>query len=534
MGIPLGDWLVLMVILVVVCAFVKISRAVLDHHAEEKKFDGTGTMGQMTSQTVINNMVDGIITIDEKGIIMQPLNPAAQRIFGYSAVEAIGRKVNIFMPEPYSGQHDAYLSNYKRTGHAKIIGISREVVGKRKDGSTFPLELTVSEFILNGQKYFTGIVRDITDRKVAEEERKAAERRKDEFLAMLSHELRNPLSPVMTTLYMLERQYPDLKEEGLDIAQRQIQHMIRLIDDLLDVSRISRGKIELEPEVYNIRESVDAALIAVANNMEKKAQRLYSTFHPGDIFVRGDKHRLQQVFTNILHNASKYTPGGGVIRIGLHVVGERCVFVCADNGIGIAADVMPHVFEMFMQAPGKKDGLGLGLTLVKSLLEMQGGSVRLSSQGVGQGTTVTVEIPIVDGDMKQQPKQDAVVDGSQETVLVIDDNRDSTVMMAKMLKLAGYNVYTAFTGEEGLQVVQTQLVRPRIILLDLGLPDIDGYEVCRRLRELYANLCIVAISGFGSEDDKRKCREVGFNYHLTKPARPEEILRVIRDACRLK
>jgi PAS domain S-box-containing protein len=356
-------------------------------------------------RSIVNHVVDGIISIDERGVITT-FNPAAERIFGYQAAEVVGQNVRILMPEPDRGEHDTYIQNYLRTGQAKIIGIGRAVVGRRKDGSTFPMELAISVFRLGGERHFTGIVRDITERRRMEQEleQRLAElaendRQKNEFLAMLAHELRNPLAPLRNGLHLLNMQ--DVSEQvhrsALDIMGRQLHQLIRLVDDLLDVSRIIQGKIELRRQLVDVSKVIERAAETAQPGIDARGQTLEMEFPPQPLWVDVDPIRLAQVVANLLNNAAKYSPDQSSIFIKVSGDNGHAVLSVRDQGVGISADVLPHVFDLFVQADASlartEGGLGVGLTLVKRLVEMHDGEVGATSAGLGQGSEFTIRLP---------------------------------------------------------------------------------------------------------------------------------------------
>jgi PAS domain S-box-containing protein len=331
-------------------------------------------------RSMVDTALDGIVTISESGII-ETFNPAAERLFGYRAGEVIGLNVNVLMPEPYRGEHDGYIAAYRRTGVAKVIGIGREVVALRKDGSTFPMDLAVSAFRLGGRRCFTGIIHDITERKRLEgelgrraEELALADQRKDEFLALLGHELRNPLAPLRTAVQLLEK-------KGDDPAV--VAHMRE------DASRIARAKVQVRREPLDL-----AALVRTAAGDHRAeleaAGLLVMEVAAGPVWVRGDAARLTQVVGNLLHNAQKFTDPGGRVTVGLAVEGEWAALSVEDTGIGIEPEALPKLFEAFSQvdaAPERtQGGLGLGLALVKGLVELHGGRVQAAPGHGPRGT----------------------------------------------------------------------------------------------------------------------------------------------------
>jgi PAS domain S-box-containing protein len=356
-------------------------------------------------RSVVDHVLDGIITIDSRGII-ESFNPAAEKLFGHRASEAIGQNVKLLMPEPYHGQHDGYIQSYVSTGQAKIIGIGREVMGKRKDGSTFPMELAVSEFHVGERRFFTGIVRDITERKRLEQELRQrlqeladADRQKDDFLAMLAHELRNPLAPMSSALQLMKTPGASaaMVAKAQDVMERQMQHLVRLVDDLLDVSRIVRGKIELRREPVDIVVAVAGAVETAQPAIDAQGHQLTVLLPERPVLVNADLIRLAQVIANLLTNAAKYTEKAGRITIAVDREGEAAVVRVRDTGLGIAPELLPRIFDPFTQGDRllarSQGGLGIGLTLVKRLVEMHGGSVEATSAGPGKGSEFIVRLP---------------------------------------------------------------------------------------------------------------------------------------------
>ena len=490
-------------------------------------------------RSVVDHVLDAIITIDERGTI-ESFNPAAERLFGYERPEVVGLNVRMLMPEPYHGQHDGYIANYLATGQAKVIGIGREVVGRRKDGSTFPMELAVGEFHLGGRRYFTGIVRDITERKQAERELRQraeqlaeADRRKDEFLAMLGHELRNPLAPVRNALQLLKM--PGLTEEEAReeraMIERQIEHLVRLVDDLLDVSRFMRGKIELARRVVDLAGVVARAVETAQPVLDAQGHGLTVSLPPEPLRLEAEPIRLSQVIGNLLTNAAKYTERSG--RIWLEAVreGGEVVLRVRDTGMGMPADLVPQVFDLFVQGERSlarsQGGLGIGLTLVRRLVELHGGSVSASSAGPGRGSEFTIRLPALAAAHREgvpsTGHQGGQTPDSPRRVLVVDDNEDAAQSLARLLTRWGHEVQTTYDGPSALEVALSQ--RPEVVLLDIGMPGMDGYEVARRLRAQreFEAIPLAAITGYGQEDDRRRSRQAGFDHHFTKPVDPGEL-----------
>jgi PAS domain S-box-containing protein len=368
------------------------------------------------TRAILEAAVDAIITIDEHGII-ESWNQAATRMFGFPEEEALGQNVKILMPEPFRAAHDGYIANYLGTGHAKIIGIEREVVGKRKDGSTFPMELAVSEFRIGAERFFTGIARDITERKRVEEALREADRQKDEFLAMVSHELRNPLAALAAAAQVLRAttQSDATIGSAAGVIERQTRQMTRLIEDLIDVTRVRMGKITLEREPLDLAELVNGVVSAwrEARRLEGRAPVRMET---SPAWLEGDRARLEQIVSNLLDNALKFTPAAGRIDVTVKRESDLAVLRVADSGRGIDPHALLRIFGSFIQGgqtdtPGER-GLGLGLAVVQRLTELHGGSVSAASDGLCRGATFTVCFPAVEA--RDESSAFRVVDAARD------------------------------------------------------------------------------------------------------------------------
>jgi PAS domain S-box-containing protein len=502
---------------------------------ERKRAEEELRQAEARMRSVVDHVVDGIITIDDAGRI-ESFNPAAEKLFGYPRAEILGKNVNILMPEPYHGEHDGYLRNYLTTGVPKIIGLGREVVGKRKDGSTFPMELAVSGFHIESRRFFTGIVRDITERKQLEQELRQrleelaeADRQKNDFLAMLAHELRNPMAPMRNALHLMNMAGADdnMVRQSRTMMERQLENLVRLVDDLLDVSRIIRGKIELRREELDIATAVMRAIETAQPVIETHGHRLTIELPEAPIWVEADLIRLSQVIANLLTNAAKYTDKAGHITLAVSQDDGHAIVRVRDTGIGISSDVLPRVFDLFVQADRSlarsQGGLGIGLTLVKSLIEMHGGTVTVDSPGLGCGSEFAIKLPVMprdakgDLDGKTGSVQPRVSDAVRRRVLVVDDNIDAANSIAMILRLSGYDVRCAYDGPAALKTARSY--HPEVVVLDIGLPVMSGYEVARQLRSEreFEHVPLVAVTGYGQEEDRHRSFEAGFNCHLTKP-----------------
>ncbi|MBK4738310.1 PAS domain-containing protein [Noviherbaspirillum sp. DKR-6] len=383
-----------------------------------------------------------------------------------------------------------------------------------------------------------GTCTDIHDQKLAEEELKAASRRKDEFLAMLAHELRNPLAPIATAAQLLTLTANDAKRvrQSSDIISRQVRHMTGLVDDLLDVSRVTRGLVSLEMARIDVKPLLAAAIGQARPLIEARRHRLQTGFDAGPAIVLADRVRMIQVIANLLNNAAKYTPPGGEIRLSIslrHAVAEIAV---SDNGSGIDAALMPHIFDLFTQAERTPDrsqgGLGLGLALVKSIMALHGGSVAAHSDGPGCGSTFTLSLPLVDEG--EAPQDEA--SGTSESppllqplrLMIVDDNADAADTLAALLRASGHDVTVREDAKSALDAARRDA--PQVFILDIGLPDIDGYELARRLRADPGtqNALLIALTGYGQPHDRVLSRTAGFDHHFVKPAEPAELMAALK------
>ena len=390
---------------------------------------------------------------------------------------------------------------------------------------------------------------DITQRLLAEqdmrrlnEELAQANRRKTEFLATLAHELRNPLAPLSNGLHLmrLASTKPELLEKTRQMMERQIQHMVHLVDDLLDVARISTGKVELRRRRTDLKDVVATAVETSASLVEAGGPKLTVELPEEPLPMDADPTRIAQVVSNLLNNAAKYTPQGGRIALKVRAEGGDAVLSVSDTGVGIAPDALGKVFEMFAQVPGAgkpQGGLGIGLSLVQSLVALHGGSVSASSRGPGEGSTFTVRLPLLSPDSEGNSRMSQPANSSkpdQLQVLVVDDNTDAAESLGVLLDIEGHAAHIAHTGAEALQVAQTRELD--VVFLDIGLPDMTGYDVAKRLRLLpnMRKTLLVALTGWGTQDDRQRTREAGFDRHLTKPAELPAVEELLREAAQSK
>jgi PAS domain S-box-containing protein len=504
---------------------------------------------------ILETALDCIITIDHEGRVVE-FNPAAESTFGYSQLESLGRRMaELIVPERLRSAYYKGLERYLRTGEGSLLGQRLESIAMRRDGAEFPVELSIVPHGSGAKPLFTAHLRDITQRKQAEEQLRAAitreqdraeqlreaDRRKDEFLAMLAHELRNPLAAVANSLSIART--PGIDGQVLhwsqEVMERQIVQLKRLIDDLLDVSRITRGKITLRKEILPLELLIERAVDAIRPQFVRKRQELHvSLTDRGPLWVDVDPARVEQILGNVLTNASKYTQEQGKVTLSVQSEDEHAVVRIKDNGMGISAEMLPCLFDLFAQADRSLDrshgGLGIGLTLVKKLAEMHGGSVAAASEGEGHGAEFTLRLALAQPLVPAKPLDNGRAhrrhggrsSSESKRILVVDDNQDAALTLAMVLKVDGYVVEIANTGKEALKLAQR--LEPEIVLLDIGLPEMDGYEVARQLRQLPLPLdpLLVAITGYGQPEDRARSQEAGFDYHLIKPVNVAELLRL--------
>lgn len=370
-----------------------------------------------------------------------------------------------------------------------------------------------------------GVATDITEHKRAEEALRLVDRRKDEFLAMLSHELRNPLAPIRNAVKLLKNQ--DITYSQLawscEVIDRQVTHMVRLLDDLLDVARIMQGKIRLELEPLELADIVNNAVETSSPLIESRGQELVISQPQTPQWIKGDRVRLAQVLSNLLNNAAKYTGEGGKITLNIMQEGSDAIIEVRDTGIGIPPDILPRIFDLFNQADcslaHSQGGLGIGLTLVRKLVEIHGGTVTATSEGSGQGSSFKVRLPTlpVAPSTAESRLAEPALPMRKFRILVVDDYADAAESLEMLLQMSGHQVKTADCGLKAVE--QAQIFQPEVVLIDIGLPDMDGYEVAKRLRELpeTRDAILIALTGYGQTEDCKRSQSAGFNHHLLKP-----------------
>jgi CheY-like chemotaxis protein/two-component sensor histidine kinase len=360
---------------------------------------------------------------------------------------------------------------------------------------------------------------------------------------MLGHELRNPLAPILNALHVMRQRNVDdaTLDRSREIVERQVKHFTRLIDDLLDVSRITQGKIDLREETVELTQILHLAVEAATPLMEEGRHELAVDIPEKRIWMRADGVRLQQVFTNLLNNAAKYTEDGGKIDLSARLEDGEVAVSVRDTGVGISPDVLPRVFDLFAQGDRSLDrsqgGLGIGLTMVKNLIEMQGGTVRAHSEGMGKGSEFVVRLPFLSVQEPESEEEagetpvvpEAAPRSEKLKVLVVEDNKDAADSLCDILEFMGYDVRHASTGPVGIETACA--FDPRVVLCDIGLPGMDGYQVAERLRSepKFKDTVLVALTGYGQAEDREKTRNAGFDHHLVKPVDPERIRELLSE-----
>ena len=510
-------------------------------------------------RAIVETAVDAIITIDEKGII-RLFNPAACRIFGYGENEAMSRNVNMLMPAPHQSRHKEYIRSYLKTGRTNVIGTGREVQGLRKDGSVFPMDLSISQMDLEGRKMFTGILRDISDRKKieqallkAKEEAVVASRAKSEFLASMSHEIRTPLNAIIGMAELLgDTELTEEQKKYVNVFQLAGENLLFIINDILDLSKIEAGRIELEKITFSIRELVENVCEITAFKAHEKNIELSCWVDPKlPEFIEADPVRIRQVLINLLGNAVKFTEKGEVVlkmeapKTGVDAaaahMGTQTVDFCftiSDTGIGIPTEKLETIFERFCQVDAsttrKYGGTGLGLTICKRLVEMMGGAISVQSR-VGGGTTFSVflNFPVARVKSPKYMEDTVLLEGVR--ALVVDDNATNRLILSKMIQGWKMIVSEVDSGKAALDEMDRADragLKPDLVILDGHMPEMDGFETISHLRkhDSFKRTPIVMLASDNRRGDIQKSRSLGVSSFLVKPAKRNELKKAIHKA----
>ena len=484
--------------------------------------------------TVLGSIGDAVITTDANGIVTY-LNTVAEQVTGWKSDEAIGKSQREIFSIINEDSRDLAENPVERAiREGAIEGLANHTILVRRDGREISIDDSAAP-IRDGSGALAGVVlvfRDITDRRRAEMENQRARadaeqacRAKDEFLALLGHELRNPLAPILTALDLMKLRDGEVLKRERSTIERQVKHLVRLVDDLLDVSRITRGKVELHKQPTLLAHIVARAVETASPLLEERQHRL-TVLVPQDLMIDGDAGRLSQVIANLLNNAAKFTEKAGDIAITAEQSNGEVTIRVRDNGIGIAPEVLPRIFDPFVQEAQGLDralgGLGLGLAIVRSLVSRHGGTVNADSPGVGKGTEVTIRLPALDPTTSASASPDVApvapaARPAAASLLIVDDNIDAADTMAEALRAIGYESHVAYDGPSALALAEK--VHPQIAILDIGLPVMDGYELARRLRDLRGlhGIKVVAVTGYGQQSDRERSKKAGFDEHLVKP-----------------
>ena len=494
---------------------------------------------------IVDSSDDAIVSKTLEGRILS-WNRAATRIFGYEPHEVIGKPITIIIPPELHAEEREILDKLRRGERIDHF----DTVRVAKDGRRIAISLTVSPVrAVDGRVIAASkVARDISGRKLAEqrlrqseEALRLADRRKDEFLALLAHELRNPLAPIRYALAANKKpgRTPEQCRRAEEIIERQVTHMSRLLDDLLDISRITRGALGLKKTRTELTSVVGAAIETARPILDEKHHTLLLDLPSQPVQLEADVVRLAQIFSNLLINAAKYTDPGGRIQLRAQQQDTEVIVSVSDNGIGIAAEMLPQVFNMFFQshsALGRAEGgLGVGLSLVRGLLALHGGSVEARSEGPGRGSEFIVRLPLgavtqPGGDV--EAGVDPLSADAGLKILVVDDNRDAADTCAMLLEALGHHVQTAYTGRQALELARA--FRPHAMLLDIGLPDVDGYKLAAQVRATPRgrSTVLVAVTGWGQEEDRQRAAAAGFDQHLVKPISAETVETLLQSLAR--
>ena len=497
-------------------------------------------------RTTLASIGDAVIATDHRANVSF-LNPVAEQLTGWTSAQAAGVPLTeVFNIVNETTRLAVENPAIRALREGVIVGLANHTVLIAKNGAEWPIDDSAAP-IRRDDGSVAGCVlvfRDITERKRDDEElrRLAAElseadRRKDEFLATLAHELRNPLAPIRTGLQILQgsRVGTEDQDRVRKMIERQTDQLVRLVDDLMDVSRITRGTLELRKERIELATVLQHAVETARPLIEARGHTLSVNLPSAPMFINADTTRLGQVFANLLNNAAKYSEPGGRISLSAERRGNELWTTVKDSGIGIPADMLSRIFEMFAQVDKSLEkshgGLGIGLTLAKRLTEMHGGTLEVSSDGPGRGSEFVVRLPAALAGVAEARPQDAgttlAESGVRSRILVADDNEDSVTTLAMLLETFGQEVHTASDGLEAVRAAAS--FAPDVAILDIGMPGLNGYEACRAIRAQPGRekIVMIALSGWGQEEDKRRSQEAGFDYHLVKPVDPAALMQLL-------
>ncbi|MDH5369347.1 MAG: PAS domain S-box protein, partial [Gammaproteobacteria bacterium] len=507
-----------------------------DDITNRKKMELAVSDSETRHRTIFESTVDGIINIDNKGAI-ESINPAVINLFGYAADELVGNNISMLMPEPFASKHDGFMSNFKQSGNATILGRGRELIAQRKDGTTFPVDIALDRMIINGHHMFTGIIRDVTERKEAEkkiitakEEAELANHAKSDFLSRMSHELRTPLNAILgfAQLIDFDDSLPTLTKSNVQEIINGGHHLLTLINDVLDLAKIESGHVDLslEPVIFNalILECISLIEpIANQNNIQ-----IHNLLNPEKIVLRTDKTRVKQVILNLLSNAVKYNRRGGQVNISVNLSNNNLYRISiTDTGTGIKEKNITKLFESFNRLDAENtdiEGTGIGLVITKHLVELMNGRLGVETE-YGAGSTFWIELPKESSSDYEESKSteekiatQLIDDNHKSNILYIEDNPANLKLVIQLFANKQHiQLFTAHTASLGLELAETKC--PDLILLDINLPEMDGYKVLEKLlnNDKTRNIPVIAVSANAMPKDLIQAEKAGFNDYLTKP-----------------
>jgi PAS domain S-box-containing protein len=496
---------------------------------------------------LVESMNEGAATLSEDGVILFS-NPRLAALLGTTPAELAGTRLVSWV----GGGERAQFERLLRDSRDRSVSSDLTLCAGKVD--SLPVHVSLSSLVVKGMRCCCAVLTDMSLAKhhaalaasaeyvrQVNDRLREADKRKDEFLATLAHELRNPLAPIRAAAYMIKKL--DVKDERLlqarEVIERQAAHMTRLIDDLLELSRITQGKFDLQRRPESLTAIIAGVVQSAQSAMDQRQHQFQIEVAPDSLLMEADAIRIAQAVGNVIENATKYTPPGGRITLRVARAGQQAVISVQDNGIGIEPDMAARIFDMFVQAENgdrrPHGGLGIGLALTRKLIEMHGGTITVSSAGLGKGAEFEIRLPL-SASQSAQVAAAPVVNGTPAAtrrVLIVDDNADAADSLCALLQISGHEAKTVYRGADALREMIS--FHPDVVLLDIGLPDLDGYEIARRARASLGERCpnLVALSGWGREEDRELAFEAGIPVHLTKPVDVTTLERVLENSARL-